>query len=421
MNELTLDLWVGEVLAAQVTSSERTPTTLTYTPDYAGTPVSLSMPIIVGEHRGVRVDNWLRGLLPDNPQAISSLRRHHRVPGSKPLSLLEALGADVPGAVAFTKPGESLPDGSLQPLTDDDVAQLLQEAKDRYLNGTAYNDPVRVSIPGAQPKLGLTKLPEGGWALPTGLAPSTHIFKPDPEYRFNRLDIREQMAMRAARYLGLNVADSELVNIAGVNVYVTERYDRKVDGGVIRRVHQEDLLQALAGNPAKKYQSEGGPGILSISSLLKSFPNSTDARDTGFALFQGFMFNFLSRNSDAHMKNYALLLDGTGVTLAPLYDLMSTAGMNVPQEFAFRIGDINAYEHLGLDAVKYLGSLFLVDEALAEEETLRIQRGLVGAFEMARTVITERLPQSEVLTGEILATIETFPALPATSLVSPTP
>lgn len=418
MKELTLDLWISGVLAAQVTSSERTQTTLTYMPNYDGTPVSLSMPLIVGEHRGVRVDNWLQGLLPDNAQAISSLRRHHRVPGSKPLPLLAALGADVPGAVAFSAPGEPLPGGSLQPLTDEDVAQLLHETKDRYLTGTPYIDRVRVSIPGAQPKLGLTKIPGGGWALPSGIAPSTHILKPDPEYRFNRLDIREQMAMRAARYLGLNVAVSELSAIGGVNVYITERYDRIVDGGVIRRVHQEDLLQALAGNPAKKYQSEGGPGILSISSLLKSFPNSADARGTGFALFQGFMFNFLSRNSDAHMKNYALLLDGSGVTLAPLYDLMSTAGMNVPQEFALRIGDINTYEDLGLDAVKYLGGLFLVPEDRAIEEALRIQRGLVGAFEMARTVICERLPKSEALTGEILATIESFPAMPAASNLS---
>lgn len=48
-------------------------------------------------------------------------------------------------------------------------------------------------------------------------------------------------------------------------VIVVERYDRVVRDGVVRRVHQEDVCQALGVRPEAKYQSEGGPSPEAIT------------------------------------------------------------------------------------------------------------------------------------------------------------
>ena len=47
-----------------------------------------------------------------------------------------------------------------------------------------------------------------------------------------------------------------------------ERYDReRTESGVVR-VHQEDFCQALASDPARKYENEGGPNVRMAVELL---------------------------------------------------------------------------------------------------------------------------------------------------------
>ena len=103
---------------------------------------------------------------------------------------------------------------------------------------------------------------------------------------------------------------------------VVERYDRVRVGGVLRRVHQEDVCQALSIPPTRKYQSEGGPGIRDIVELLRTY--STRPHEDVSAFLDSIAFNWLMAGTDAHGKNYALLIGSGGkVRLAPLYDLAS--------------------------------------------------------------------------------------------------
>jgi len=90
------------------------------------------------------------------------------------------------------------------------------------------------------------------------------------------------MTMSAARALGCNVAKSELQNIDGLDVFVTERYDRKLENGQWTRLHQEDLCQALSVAPDKKYQrQDGGPGLAAIAGLIRSLPLESDRQAVG--------------------------------------------------------------------------------------------------------------------------------------------
>jgi serine/threonine-protein kinase HipA len=103
---------------------------------------------------------------------------------------------------------------------------------------------------------------------------------------------------------------------------VVERYDRIRTGRTIRRVHQEDVCQALGLPPTKKYQSDGGLGVREVAELLTTF--STAAVQDTDTFVRAIAFNWLVAGTDAHSKNYALLLSSESrVRLAPLYDLAS--------------------------------------------------------------------------------------------------
>jgi serine/threonine-protein kinase HipA len=102
---------------------------------------------------------------------------------------------------------------------------------------------------------------------------------------------------------------------------VVERYDRQRQGNGIIRVHQEDVCQALGIMPTRKYQNEGGPSAFDVVQLLRTY--STDRETDLNAFIDALGFNWLIAGTDAHAKNYSLLLAGRRIRLAPLYDVAS--------------------------------------------------------------------------------------------------
>jgi serine/threonine-protein kinase HipA len=135
-------------------------------------------------------------------------------------------------------------------------------------------------------------------------------------------DINEHLCLRLASEIGLTVARSTVRTFAGQEALVVERYDRfrQANGRVIR-IHQEDACQALAISPYRKYQNEGGPGPADIVNLL--FRESSDPETDIGTFLDVLAFNWLIAGTDAHAKNYSLLLSSGSVRLAPLYDLIS--------------------------------------------------------------------------------------------------
>ena len=59
------------------------------------------------------------------------------------------------------------------------------------------------------------------------------------------------------------------------------------------------------------------------------------------------IFNVLACNTDAHAKNYSVLIGGNGVSLAATYDVMcGEVWANVTKNLVYRIGDSNRGEQL---------------------------------------------------------------------------
>jgi serine/threonine-protein kinase HipA len=164
---------------------------------------------------------------------------------------------------------------------------------------------------------------EDGFALPRDSGrPTTHILKPEPS-RFPGLVGNEFFCMRLAAAAGLQVAEVDRAEtVSGLPYLIVTRYDRDLTQEPVRRLHQEDLCQALGKLPSEKYQQEGGPGVVEAMALIDDV-STAPARDRP-QLWLALVFNVLIGNCDAHGKNYSLLYDSRAPSLAPLYDLVST-------------------------------------------------------------------------------------------------
>ena len=69
--------------------------------------------------------------------------------------------------------------------------------------------------------------------------------------------------------MGLRVATTQYMEFEDQPAIVVTRFDRRERNGVWERIHQEDLCQALALDPSRKYETDGGPGVARMASLLR--------------------------------------------------------------------------------------------------------------------------------------------------------
>ncbi len=289
------------------------------------TPLSVSMPREFEVHADDTVTPWLWGLLPDNDRVLARWARTFHTTAKQPLGLLAAVGADLPGqfqiltaqaAVAPTSSG-------VEWLTDDDVAGRLREVRadqTAWLGTGAHAG--RWSLAGAQAKIALRR--DGSrWGRPYGRAATTHILKPAIT-GLDDHDLNEHLCLQAARHAGLLAVPTSIVEIGDERAICIERYDRVItDTGDIVRIHQEDLCQALKTHPEHKYEADGGPGTVGIGALLTRCMPVAASRQDRERFVDALALNWLIGGTDAHAKNYALLLSGAQVRLAPLYDVAS--------------------------------------------------------------------------------------------------
>jgi len=301
-------------------------------------PLSLSMPLANQEYGNRVVSPYLSNLLPDNTDILRRWRQRYGVRSNSPFALLEHVGEDCAGAIQYVRLDRveavlARRPPPIQWLREDEIGARLRElARDRSA-WRHENDSGQFSLSGAQPKTALLR--EGRrWGIPSGRMPTTHILKP-PSDQFPGHAENEHFCMMLARRLGLNTALSEVLEFDGAIAIVIERFDRVTQGKEILRLHAEDCCQALGVPPERKYEREGGPGAIAIADLLRNTSTATLEDVAAFA--DALIFNWLIAGTDAHAKNYSLLIGVQGhVRLAPLYDIAS----------------VLAYEHIDVRAVK---------------------------------------------------------------------
>lgn len=288
-------------------------------------PLSLSMPLAAEEHGPPAVQAFLWGLLPDNERVLDRWAKKFQVSARSAFALISHVGEDCAGAVQFVTPDrlEVLKGGKgnqVEWLDEQAIAERLQTLREDPAAWRLPRDAGQFSLAGAQPKTALL-LQNGRWGIPSGRIPTTHILKP-PTGHFDGHAENEHICLNLAGSLGLPVAETRVMRFEKEIAIVIERYDRQPSGNNIIRVHQEDICQALGVLPIKKYQNEGGPSPVDIIELLRSA--STDRVTDVDTFVDALAFNWLIGGTDAHAKNYSLLLaSGPAIRLAPLYDIAS--------------------------------------------------------------------------------------------------
>jgi len=282
-------------------------------------PLSVTMPPQETQFTDGIARPFFENLLPEGEirAAIAKLRH---VSERNTFGLLGEIGGDCAGAVSLWPTGEKpRKDEGYAPIGDERLEALLDAMQKRPL--LAADDEWRLSLAGAQEKLPVyydgTRL-----HLPKGSAPSSHILKPGAPH-FRSMPANEDFCMKLASAAGLPVPQSDVLRRPRT-LYLVRRYDRTPAGsGKLVRIHQIDFCQALNLPSSRKYEHEGGPSLAACFDVIARY-STQPARDR-LNLISWAIFNFLIGNADAHAKNLSLLVTREGISLAPFYDLVSTA------------------------------------------------------------------------------------------------
>ena len=297
--------------------------TASYTESDVSVPLSLTAPVTAGRYE---ISGWMDGLLPDRLEVREQWGRRYGAASWQPFDMLATpIGMDCAGAVQFCPhdQADGLRErrGGTVALSDEDTATHLAAVR----SGIAA--PMRAleewppfSLAGAQGKTAL-HLADGVWHFATDGTPTTHILKiAMPAYPDN--DLVEHVCMATLRRADIPVANTKIVHFGDERAIAVERFDRRRDpDGTLRRIHQEDMCQALGFGPDLKYQRYGGPAPSDIADELRSQPDQPAASLQRFR--DALVCNWLLAGSDAHAKNYSVLLSAGGAVLAPLYDVCS--------------------------------------------------------------------------------------------------
>lgn len=307
-------------------------------------PISVGMPLNGGPFGPDILVPWLANLLPEDANLLA-VGRNLGISPQDVIGLLERIGHDTAGALTIGRHRAGMaPD--YRPITDaTELERIIEELPAKpFLAG---EDGVSMSLAGAQDKLPVALLPDGRMGIPVNGAPSTHILKPDSRRRLWGSVQNDALCMTLADRCRLKTA-AVTTGRAGERTYLlVTRYDRVQRDGHWLRVHQEDFCQALGKPPAAKYERNGsgnpGPGMADMFKVADAHLTAADR----MRLLDAMVFNVLICNTDAHAKNFSILLTGNGASLAPLYDLMCAAVWeNVTKNLAQTVAGKSRGDHI---------------------------------------------------------------------------
>lgn len=281
-------------------------------------PLSTTMPLRPEPWEWPALAPWLINLLPEDNDAIRMMARILDVPHTDVLALLERVGRDTSGAISFAERGATGCDVR-EVETEDALERIIDELPRKpFLAG---EDGVSMSLAGVQSKLAVRVLEGGRIAIPLNGTASSHILKPGSDRLWGGVH-NEALCLTLARLVGLRAPDVS-TGKAGRRLYLlVGRYDRLRQGQALRRLHQEDFCQALGLPPSAKYQHNQTRGPKGSFAAMMDRLRAIGGAGDVLRLWDAMVFKILCCNTDAHLKNYSILVRGDGVELAPIYDVM---------------------------------------------------------------------------------------------------
>lgn len=317
-------------------------------------PLSQSLPLRTEPFDDPIAKPFFAGLLPEGDKR-TDVANILKVSSKNDFALLDGIGGECAGALILLEPGQLPPieaheSGSIEWLDEDRLHAVLERLPKRPL--LAGESGLRLSLAGAQEKLpvvarevlGKDGLSHFDIGLPKNNIPSSYILKPEISGADGSV-YNEAFCLALARELKLDAATALIGRTKDKTYLLVERYDRFLESGHLRRLHQEDFCQALGVPPQLKYQNEGGPSIADGFALVRKV--TTPSAPNVLRLLDYIIFNCLVGNNDAHGKNFSLLYGQSGTQLAPLYDVLSTAVYpDLSDKMAMKIGSKYRFNEL---------------------------------------------------------------------------
>lgn len=200
----------------------------------------------------------------------------------------------------------------------------------------------RISLSGVQPK-GALVLKNGILMKPEEGERGQFILKPAPvsyallERKYCPANEHLTMQMASQAY-GIETAANAICFFRdGEAAYITKRFDMAPDG---TKYPQEDFA-SLAGLTKTNGGSDYKYSVLSYedcADIIRKYVRASQIDVLRF--FRVVVFNYITLNDDAHLKNFSLIDRGNGdYRLAPAYDLINTSlHLHEPRIFALEKG-----------------------------------------------------------------------------------
>lgn len=201
----------------------------------------------------------------------------------------------------------------------------------------------RISLSGVQPKASLILNSDNRLAKPAESERGTYILKPAPS-SYALLDRKycpanEHLTMQLAwQVYHIETAANALCFFRdGEAAYLCRRFDVSPDG---QKYQQEDFatlagLSKATGGSDYKYSNLS---YEECAEIIRKYVKAAPVEILKF--FRIVVFNYLTLNDDAHLKNFSLINRGDGeYHLAPAYDLINTSlHLRMPRIFALDKG-----------------------------------------------------------------------------------
>ncbi|QCB97445.1 type II toxin-antitoxin system HipA family toxin [Arthrobacter sp. PAMC25564] len=269
-------------------------------------PVAVSLPLSEAavETPAGALPAFFAGLLPEGHR-LTVLKNATKTSFDDELTLLLAVGADVPGDVQVVPAGEP----PVEPPT------LADTSRPEELDFSALANTVDLhGLPGVQRKTSASML-----TTPLALRGHRYLLKLDPPEHPHLVE-NEAAHLRGAKALKIPVAKGSVITDRnGLRGLLVERFDRvKGPAGPWVRLPLEDGTQVLGLPPASKY-------AVSSEEVATALAGRCTAPVVASRnLYLQFLFAWLTGNGDLHAKNVAILGSGRGFTMAPVFDVPCT-------------------------------------------------------------------------------------------------
>lgn len=210
------------------------------------------------------------------------------------------------------------------------VSPILDFESPSSKNADSHNalrNAGRLSLSGAQPKFGMILDDDMRLRYSRDYEQSSFIMKPRPTgYQIINNDYcapNENVTMQmASQIYGIETAANGLCFFKdGEMAYITRRFDTHAGG----KYAQEDFASLMGytkANGGSDFKYCNG-SYEECAEVIRKYVK-TAAIDI-LRFFRVVVFNFITLNDDAHLKNFSLLNNGVEYHLSPAYDLVNTS------------------------------------------------------------------------------------------------